>query len=325
MARKEIASAAPTFPPYGPLSADLAWAVQRQRVGTPFLLKSGEQATAQQFAAFLDAVSAEYAQVLWPRWEAGGWVGAAAAGVLDLTLADLDLYAGSLKGKLVAAVGADALSAITHKKLFVFDDQMPADKMFASLDPYLATMEAEPLAALKASMTKALRSVLGAPPLRLKVAHQRPRPYQASFILGRTDFGFEEAKSSMTPALPSGHALQGLFAACGGYLDQRAELEKVAGAIPALQQYGVDMGDRRTFAGVHYPSDNLASWYLALRLCDHCFGVVGQDAKRFMVAAIECSTVFMAMKAAAAAGGAYQLPVAWLEREMHRPADTPEP
>lgn len=36
--------------------------------------------------------------------------------------------------------------------------------------------------------------------------------------------------------------------------------------IEALEQFGVDIGDRRVFAGVHYPSDNLSSWILALRL-----------------------------------------------------------
>jgi hypothetical protein len=36
-----------------------------------------------------------------------------------------------------------------------------------------------------------------------------------------------------------------------------------------LQQFTVDIGDRRVFAGVHYPSDNLSSWYTALKLLPH--------------------------------------------------------
>ena len=39
----------------------------------------------------------------------------------------------------------------------------------------------------------------------------------------------------------------------------------------ALQQYAVDMGDRRVFAGVHYPSDNLSSWLMVMRVANHVF------------------------------------------------------
>ena len=33
----------------------------------------------------------------------------------------------------------------------------------------------------------------------------------------------------------------------------------------------VDWGDRRVFAGVHYMTDNIASWTLARRLIPHLF------------------------------------------------------
>ena len=39
----------------------------------------------------------------------------------------------------------------------------------------------------------------------------------------------------------------------------------------ALSHFGMDHGDRRVFAGVHYPSDNLASWAIASDLISRIF------------------------------------------------------
>jgi hypothetical protein len=51
-----------------------------------------------------------------------------------------------------------------------------------------------------------------------------------------------------------------------------------------LGQFGVDIGDRRVFAGVHYPSDNMASWIMALRLVKE--EVPDQRVFRFLANAI---------------------------------------
>lgn len=39
----------------------------------------------------------------------------------------------------------------------------------------------------------------------------------------------------------------------------------------AIQQYMVDWGDRRVFAGVHYMTDNIASWWLAMTFVPFLF------------------------------------------------------
>ena len=41
--------------------------------------------------------------------------------------------------------------------------------------------------------------------------------------------------------------------------------------MPALLQLAVDIGDRRVFAGIHYPSDAIASWIVVKTLADHVF------------------------------------------------------
>ena len=91
-----------------------------------------------------------------------------------------------------------------------------------------------------------------------------------------------------------------------------------------MKQYMVDIGDRRVFAGVHYPSDNLASWFCALRLCDHFFSTAGQDAKTLMWEAIsQHSAVYKAMASAIAkdANSPYAAPMKRLKEEADRPAD----
>ena len=65
--------------------------------------------------------------------------------------------------------------------------------------------------------------------------------------------------------------------------------------VTALQALAVDMGDRRVFAGVHYPSDNLLSWFVALSVIP----CVARDEKKvtdFVVDAVRTSLVYQEMK-----------------------------
>lgn len=122
----------------------------------------------------------------------------------------------------------------------------------------------------------------------------------------------------------SGHAFQGLVVRRGGYIAKRLMLKSNLGAVERLQQYAVDVGDRRVFAGVHYPSDNLASWYCGLRLCDHLFSLAGQAAKDFMrVAILERSIVYKAMVEAVSKDktSAFAGPLKMLRDEAARPAN----
>lgn len=71
-------------------------------------------------------------------------------------------------------------------------------------------------------------------------------------------------------------------------------------------------------AGVHYPSDNLASWYIDLKLAPICFGDQGAEAKAFMVDAIRQSRVHIKLTKIVATdpGSVYAAPMAWLEASM---------
>lgn len=106
----------------------------------------------------------------------------------------------------------------------------------------------------------------------LKREFVRPRPYQCAMIFGCDTFHTEVAFSAMHSSFYSGHCLEGILfsAAVAEAWSQDGESFDSDG-ISSLMRYAVDFGDRRVFAGVHYPSDNIASWYIALKLIPQVF------------------------------------------------------
>ena len=311
------------FPPYGYMNAGLQWEIDSLRLPDTFMV-DGRAGTPAEWQDFLEKLVDEIADFLWPRFDrtTEKWVGAAKAGMLDLTVADLDLMeVPPLAGMFLAEVmSRDAGLGVTHKARFMDED----DSKFTSLEIYLPKLSADAQKQLKTAVVTTLVR-FGPSPLRFKEAFQRPRPYQIAFMLNRK-FTNEWAKSGVTPSLMSGHSIQGVVGGCGAYLAMRRDLESALGAVEDLQQFSVDFGDRRVFAGVHYPSDNIASWFIALRLCDHLFGSLGQVAKNFMWQAIsKKSEVFKAIvaKLAADASSPYAKPIERLIDEARRPAKGP--
>lgn len=304
------------WPPYGYMHTGFQWDIDSDRVPDTFLWQ-GRPATESEFAAYIHGEARTLADFLWPTYDrpTGRWQGAAEQQAVALTLADLELMA-QLRGELFkeAQAAGRPLNA-THRSLFEQED-MSAQP---TLELYLPNLPAELLAALKAGITKGFGG-LGTTHLRFKELFQRPRPYQVAFLLDRP-FEYEFGKSAVTPSLVSGHSLQGLVVRTFGYMAARRALENHPNGVASLQQYCVDIGDRRVFAGVHYPSDNIASWYCGLRLCDYIFGGVGQVAKEFMWEAIsKRSTVYGALvKAAEAASSPYRPILEKLQAEATRP------
>jgi hypothetical protein len=70
----------------------------------------------------------------------------------------------------------------------------------------------------------------------------------------------------------SGHSLQGLIGV-GAVMEQilQSGIPFNSDSWTALSQYAVDIGDRRVFAGIHYPSDNLSSWIVLMRLANFIY------------------------------------------------------
>ncbi len=308
--RAPLSSATLDWPPYGHMNAGFMHDVWTRRVPLNFRV-NGVPTDENGFARWVESLVGHMAEFLWPRYVHGAtphWNGAAALTAKDLTIADFELLK-TLRAKLVETpVGRDKSLTQTHKALFFSEDLKP----WPTYASYETALTPELLTKMQEAMVKTNFN-FGPAPLRFKALQQRPRPYQMALLLGIRDFAYEWAQSAVTPSIVSGHSLQGLLAGAGAYTTHMLELAKVASAPQHLQQWAVDVGDRRVFAGVHYPSDNLASWYVALHMCDnYVYGELGQEAKHFLWQAIsKRSLVFEAM---VQHGGIYDAPLAELRK-----------
>lgn len=276
-------SAEISWPPYGLMPED--WEAGGEKGPLP----AGFDAPA--WDAFVQQVLEQLAAVLWPVHDGAGWVGDAQAIMEVLSRADLALMASTLQ----PLFGGVVPSGASHRELFRDEDDLrPGRKNFDTLSHYLRKVPPELLSAVVDAAGAGI-AALGPRPLTFKRRLQRPRPYQVSLLLPGIQFGHTQAKSACSPSMMSGHCLQGLIAATAAYVRHQTAIDSLAGARQALAQFGVDFGDRRVFAGVHYPSDNLASWFIALRLAPTLFGSKASIARAFMVDAIRASAVFRAL------------------------------
>ena len=293
---QEGEQAALPLPPYGYMNELYMWDVDTRRVPDTFAV-AGLPGTPAQWRAFVERQVHDIAVFLWPRFDrpSQSWQGASTNIAMSLTVADLDLI-DKLRPLLLQTVRLDGESLkATHRSMFEDEDEnKPGSVPYVTLDAYLHNLPTESVTLVRDTIKKRIGG-FGPAPLRFKEHCQRPRPYQVAFMLGRP-FRYELARSAVTPALPSGHCMQGIVGRSGAFMAHRLLLEGSVGALAGLQQYMIDYGDRRVMAGAHYPSDNLASWFCSLRLCDHLFSEAGQIAKDFIWAAITTrSAVFDAM------------------------------
>jgi hypothetical protein len=121
----------------------------------------------------------------------------------------------------------------------------------------------------------------------------------------------QASRSAITPAMISGHCIQGTLALAQVQLALGEVLQATSGLTDDMQRFLIDTGDRRVFAGLHYPSDNLGSWFTALSLCQHVFGDRAAEIRSHLWHAITThSSVYEAM---VRAGGIYAEPLAKLQ------------
>jgi hypothetical protein len=98
----------------------------------------------------------------------------------------------------------------------------------------------------------------------LKSYFQRPRPFQLAEQFEQRNFYHWLSYSANSPALPGGHALEGALA-CAAIAIDRLRNSSDKAAIN-FYRYCAGYGDRRVFAGLHFPSDHLASFLVAAKL-----------------------------------------------------------
>lgn len=310
--------AALALPPYGHMHEGFRESMKLAPVPEGFRVR-GKPASVDDYDRYIDEESSAMADFIWPRYDfaKSAWVGKAIQHAEELTRADFELM-NSLCKRLQEEVivperklGDRVLSSAlrlgkSQHGLFRLEDTSAR----GTIDLYLEGVKEdapELLEAMKRSVSTGFAR-LGAATLRFKQEFQRPRPYQVAFMYAR-DFPYEYGATAVTPALVSGHCMQGLFVRSYATLANRVQLAQHLGAIDAMQQYCIEIGDRRVYAGVHYPSDNISSWYGCLRLCHHSFDGMGQEAKDFMWDAIKGSAVYKELQTAAAGAHAVYKPM----------------
>ena len=321
--RTAVTTLNPPFAPYG-------WMPNGQGDKLPesmpsrFRNEDGTPCPASSWVAWLDSHANRLASFLWPRWANGGWQGAISPeDALDLIQADLQLM-GPLSARLDAHVGQ---ATATHRELFHREDEGPPQVS----DLFLYAPAADDALVLRFNALLIDGGVALAAPasLELKQRMQRPRPYQVSFILHPDKrHVYEVAHTATTPSMVCGHCLQGALALADIVVRFEIESGRPLGheTLIGLQQFLVDSGDRRVFAGVHYPSDNLSSWYTALRYCRRLEFTPTEDpaqirwqrtrAREVLWAAVQLSAVHAAM---VAQGAPYLRALQILESEAMDP------
>ena len=311
------------LPPYGHINADNASYLARRPVPDGFRLIPAQPAVsgADEWERWLARLAGQMSDFLWPVFLQGRWEGAAAANAVALTEADLALMAGAALDRLDARIVTAAGPSARQRTAWQLEDDAPPGPSF---DLYGAPWPK----ALESEVTRAVLSGgidLARPASQgLKRLFQRPRPQLTSLLLGRPALQVLPSKSAITPSMVSGHCIQGMLALAQVFVAMRPVLDAKPELSALVQRFWIDTGDRRVFAGLHYPSDNVGSWYASLRLCPHLFGADALEVRDFLWKAIrKRSAVFHALQQAVTQ--APESPYALLMRHLASAAAGKEP
>jgi PAP2 superfamily len=204
--------------------------------------------TPQAWEHWRNNLADQLSQVLWPKFDA------------DFALLE------ELHGELDQPVRGIGDAPVNHRVFFQEED---GDIGFgAHYERYDPTIPQYILPDFTNMLWNGINHRIGSLHYQLKAQFQRPRPFQVAYIQKR-DFHYVWAASGGTPSFISGHCVQSAVAGCSAFTQLNTSVDIVS--IDVLKQFAVDIGDRRVFAGVHYPSDNLGSWITALHLLPHVF------------------------------------------------------
>jgi hypothetical protein len=291
------------FPPYGNFPAN-HFARSENRAPVPDWLPADPNRQ-ELWVKFFDQTLKLFNQTLWPRYDRvdGKWdtSGGHVTEEFMNRLTWVDLQIMNRMEQEHPARGLDELpqpvnlsfTSGLHRIWFGEEDgQTTGIRLGTNFPLYDRKSDSDVVASAVLTVDSSLRRKDIAPAasvgLQFKAELQRPRPYQTSFLFGLDGFVNEAANTADTPSMISGHTQQGLIAAAGLYERMLNENRTISPeSLDSLRQYGVDVGDRRVMAGVHYPSDNLASWILFMRIADFVFRTNVDAIKREFWHAIE--------------------------------------
>ncbi|MEO1092659.1 MAG: phosphatase PAP2 family protein [Pseudomonadota bacterium] len=172
----------------------------------------------------------------------------------------------------------------THREQFIAEDD-PKEPIGVNVGDYVCSLSDAEIAKVMQEMEIALDSTKLQGLFWLKRELCRPRPYQTALLLGINGFYYDRAISATHSSIYSGHCLEGILSAATVFDRWRNDSRYSNEDIDRLAHYAVDFGDRRVFAGVHYPSDNVVSWWMAASLIGELFADP-EPVRAFVVAAV---------------------------------------
>jgi hypothetical protein len=275
------------LPPWGQLD-DALWADIAPPIPLDWRLSDG------QWWDWVRAVVHDIDTLIWPKYAQGAWTDARVGRILD---ADFTLLA-ELRPCMGLPIDSVFPTIVQHADFFKEEDDSNIG-FGTSYRRYDPTLPSQVIESLPTVLTAGIVDKVGSLDLLLKLVFQRPRAYQVAFLQGRRGFTYQSAATANTPSLVSGHCLQACLAGCAVFAAFAVSAGLNATSVKVLQQFTVDVGDRRVFGGVHYPSDSLSSWLTALKLVPFVFDEqVAPDIIRFLWSAITTnSAVYRAIKA----------------------------
>jgi hypothetical protein len=201
---------------------------------------------------------------------------------VDMTLADIEVIQ-EMQAKLADSVINTENTGVDHSTYFVAEDNPYVSPATAFVRYLVFGSHFDVVDRVRTDLERVHSGALDfMKPVNqlLKNRLQRPRPNQASWML-RQQLGwsnqlglrFRLSLSAHSPAIPSGHAVVALSLLSRTLSKKTLDgwqhygedaLNDARTVVSRMSQAAIDFGDRRVMAGIHYPSDNLASWYMAL-------------------------------------------------------------
>lgn len=293
------------FPPYGVFSGRYRTLGDDEDAVMPHWMPDADlEERVRTFKKWRNKQLKEISEFLWPRYDRVNrdWIGGASSFALEATTAEINAIIDEFRSGVFEQLrkpSTKLMASDMKDHLFHFqiedDVKRPSGETIRQYDKTLSDSEYENI---RIVIDNAIGGGVG--PARkvtglfwLKTELVRPRPYQSAMLVDRDDFTCEIAHTSFHSSIISGHCIQGMMLGCAVLEDWlNNEIDYSEDRADALAQYMVDWGDRRVFAGVHYPTDNIASWTLAMALIPHIFGHVDIITEFARTAIVERSRVF---------------------------------
>lgn len=291
------------LPPYGLFSTHLRNLAQRSDPMSDWLPELDVDERKRRFVSWRDSARDQIASVIWPFFSfnsAGSgnpWNGIPISDATKIVEDELQIMIDEFQTSPPyiyrdAPTVSDPEFGKSHLRQFYVEDH-PNQPAAINLRDYVDGLTDDQFAEARVAVDTAYSTRKLPGIFWFKHEFMRTRPYQAALILGYNDFINFGALSARHSSLYSGHCLEGMIIS-GAIAEPWLKTPNLynPAQLQALSQFAVDFGDRRVFAGVHYPSDNVGSWVLTLQLSKYIFADTPQVVSFLRDAILRRSKVF---------------------------------